>query len=79
MLCLDIPFQIINFILYGNFNDYLKDLGFDTSIITRLICGITCGCIAALLTCPIDVAKTRIISRGKELANQKNIMKSVEV
>ena len=65
VLALDVPFQIVNFILYGIFNDYLKSMGVDGSVISRLFCGITCGCIAAYVTCPLDVAKTRIISREK--------------
>ena len=65
VLSLDVPFQIVNFILYGMFNDYLKSMGVKGSVISRLFCGITCGCIAAYLTCPLDVAKTRIISREK--------------
>lgn len=66
MLTLDIPFQIINFILYGFMSDAVLSAGFETSVLTRLFCGITCGMIAAGLTCPIDVCKTRIIRRDKE-------------
>lgn len=67
MLSLDIPFQIINFILYGVVSDLVSNgLGYETSVWTRLFCGITCGMIAAGITCPLDVGKTRIIRREKE-------------
>ena len=66
MLWLDIPFQIINFILYGVVSDAVLNAGFETSILTRLFCGVTCGMITAAVTCPIDVCKTRIISRDRQ-------------
>jgi solute carrier family 25 S-adenosylmethionine transporter 26 len=65
MLWLDIPFQIINFVLYGIVSESVKNAGFESNIITRLFCGISCGMTAAGLTCPLDVCKTRIISRDK--------------
>ena len=71
VLWLDIPFQIINFVLYGLLGDYMKAAGIQANIATRLFAGITCGCAGALITCPLDVAKTRIILRKKELLNQK--------
>lgn len=74
MLCLDIPFQIVNFILFGSLSDAVGNAGYASSIWTRLFCGTTCGMISAGLTCPIDVCKTRIISRDKaaqEAAFQK--------
>ena len=39
MLWLDIPFQIINFILYGVVSDAVAGAGFTQSILTRLFCG----------------------------------------
>ena len=66
MLWLDIPFQIINFILYGLVSDAVGGAGFAPSILTRLFCGVTCGMASAAVTCPIDVCKTRIISRDKK-------------
>ena len=39
MLWLDIPFQIINFILYGVVQDAVAGAGFTQSILTRLFCG----------------------------------------
>ena len=39
MLWLDIPFQIINFILYGVVSDAVAGAGFSQSILTRLFCG----------------------------------------
>lgn len=74
MLCLDIPFQIVNFILFGSLSEVVSNAGYASSIWTRLFCGTTCGMISAGLTCPIDVCKTRIISRDKaaqEAAFQK--------
>lgn len=71
VLWLDIPFQVINFVLYGLLGDYMKAMGIEASIVTRLFAGITCGCAGAFITCPLDVSKTRIISRKKELLNQK--------
>jgi len=67
MLCLDVPFQVVNFILYGALSEAVLGAGYPSSLITRLLCGTTCGMIAAGLTCPIDVCKTRIISRDKAL------------
>lgn len=69
MLFLDIPFQIINFVLYGLVSNAVEQAGYETSILTRLFCGITCGMIAAGATCPIDVCKTRILARDKEQQN----------
>lgn len=71
MLWLDIPFQIMNFFLYGIVSEAVKNAGFDNSILTRLFCGITCGMISAGVTCPIDVCKTRIISRDKTISALK--------
>ena len=68
MLWLDIPFQIINFILYGIISDAILHAGYETSIITRLVCGITCGMTAAAVTCPIDTCKTRMIGRDRAAA-----------
>jgi len=70
MLFLDIPFQIINFILYGVVSNAVLEAGYETSILTRLFCGITCGMIAAAATCPVDVCKTRILARDKERQNK---------
>jgi hypothetical protein len=69
MLWLDIPFQILNFILYGLVSEAVKNAGFESSILTRLFCGILCGTISAGVTCPLDVCKTRIISRDKAQQN----------
>jgi hypothetical protein len=66
MLSLDIPFQIFNFILFGFVSEAVVNAGFETSIVSRLFCGISCGMITAAITCPIDVCKTRIISRDKK-------------
>ena len=79
MLSLDIPFQILNFILFGFVSDAVLHAGYETSILTRLFCGVTCGMITGAVTCPIDVCKTRIISRDKA-ANAAEITKeSVKV
>lgn len=66
MLTLDIPFQVLNFILYGIASDTLLHAGFETSTWTRLVCGMASGMFCAGVTCPIDVCKTRIIARDKE-------------
>jgi hypothetical protein len=65
MLWLDIPFQIMNFVLYGIVSETVKQAGFDSSVLTRLFCGVTCGVFSAAVTCPVDVCKTRIIARDK--------------
>jgi solute carrier family 25 (mitochondrial S-adenosylmethionine transporter), member 26 len=70
MLSLDIPFQIINFILFGFVSDAVLHAGYDTSVWTRLFCGITCGMVSAAITCPVDVCKTRIVARDREASNQ---------
>ena len=69
MLSLDMPFQVINFILFGFVSDAVLHAGYDTSVWTRLFCGITCGMVSAAITCPVDVCKTRIVSRDREAAN----------
>jgi hypothetical protein len=43
MLNLDVPFQIMNFILYGVVSDAVVAAGFAPSIWTRLFCGTSCG------------------------------------
>lgn len=68
VLQLDIPFQLINFILYGIVSDALSRAGYPAGIATRLFCGVTCGMVAAALTCPLDVGKTRIFSRQTGLS-----------
>ena len=72
MLSLDMPFQVINFILFGFVSDAVLHAGYDTSVWTRLFCGITCGMVSAALTCPIDVCKTRIVSRDRAAANEES-------
>jgi len=71
VLQLDIPFQLINFILYGIVSDALSKAGYPADIATRLFCGVTCGMVAAAVTCPLDVGKTRIFSRQTGLAVNK--------
>ena len=73
MLSLDIPFQILNFILFGFVSDAVLHAGYETSILTRLFCGVTCGMITGAVTCPIDVCKTRIISRDKAANAAKDL------
>lgn len=65
VLWLDIPFQIINFILFSYLSDVVLNAGVETSFLSRLFCGVTCGMISAGLTCPLDVCKTRIIARDR--------------
>ena len=43
MLGLDIPFQIMNFILYGSLSDVVTAAGISPSVWTRLFCGASCG------------------------------------
>jgi len=76
MLSLDIPFQIVNFIMFGALSDAVLNAGFPSNIWTRLLCGTTCGMVAAGLTCPLDVCKTRIISRDR--AQQERAFKARE-
>jgi hypothetical protein len=72
MLSLDIPFQLINFVLYG----WLSEAAFgphgalhwEQTVWTRLVCGVLCGMVSAAVTCPLDVCKTRIIAREKNSA-----------
>lgn len=68
MISLDVPFQVINFILYGILSDAVFNSGIETSILTRLGVGIGCGMVAAAATCPIDVCKTRIQTSIKSAA-----------
>ena len=77
MLTLDVPFQVLNFILLGFISDAVLHAGYETSIFTRLFCGVTCGMIVAAVTCPIDVCKTRIISRERKSAALSNSVNSV--
>lgn len=72
MLSLDIPFQIVNFVLFGLVTDAVTmQAGLPAnSILTRLLCGVSCGMFSAAVTCPLDVCKTRIISRDKKLQQQ---------
>jgi hypothetical protein len=72
MLSLDIPFQIFNFVLFGFVSDAVLNAGYETSILTRLFCGITCGMVSAFVTCPIDVCKTRIVSRDRDQAVEES-------
>ena len=65
MLSLDIPFQVVNFILFGALSEAVAGAGVESSVWTRLLCGTTCGMVSAGLTCPLDVCKTRIISRDR--------------
>mmetsp|Transcript_4891 Transcript_4891/g.11133 ORF Transcript_4891/g.11133 Transcript_4891/m.11133 type:complete len:367 (-) Transcript_4891:174-1274(-) len=67
MLSLDIPFQLISFILYGVATDAVVHAGYEQTLVTRLVVGIICGMISAAVTCPLDVAKTRIVAREKEM------------
>jgi hypothetical protein len=65
MLILDIPFQVFNFAMLTALSEAVKNAGFPANVISRLFCGVTCGMIAAAVTCPIDVCKTRILARDK--------------
>ncbi len=78
MLSLDIPFQIINFILFGIVNDYLQTEHIPQTIWIRLLVGIGCGTTAAFLTCPLDVGKTRILARDKERQKKLEAMNEEE-
>jgi hypothetical protein len=60
MLSLDIPMQVINFILYGIMFDAVQKVGIEQGVLSRLGVGIACGMVAAAVTCPLDVCKTRI-------------------
>jgi hypothetical protein len=69
MLSLDIPFQLINFVLYAWLSEAVfgpqSELHWEQSVWTRLVCGVLCGVASAAVTCPLDVCKTRIIAREK--------------
>jgi len=69
-LAVDVPFQCINFVLFGTVNAAMMDIGIPATFVTRLALGISCGMIAAGLTCPLDVAKTRLISRDKAIKDE---------
>jgi hypothetical protein len=71
MLSLDAPFQVMNFLLYSLLSDAVVQYGFEMNTLTRLACGVACGMICAAATCPIDVAKTRIISRDRNKEDDK--------
>jgi hypothetical protein len=81
MLSLDIPFQLINFVLYGVLSEAVFGEGgglhWEQNVWTRLFCGMVCGMVAAGLTCPLDVCKTRIISREKQQKLQENPKKDL--
>lgn len=79
MLSLDIPFQVLNFILFGFVSDAVLNAGYDTSVWTRLFCGITCGMVTAAVTCPVDVCKTRIVSRDRESSAVEDLESDVEI
>lgn len=49
MLSLDIPFQIMNFILYGVLSEAVSGAGIAPSIWTRLFCGASCGMVGAII------------------------------
>ena len=66
MLWLDIPFQIFFFVLYGAVSEAVAGAGYAPSVLTRLFCGVTSGMASAAVTCPIDVCKTRILSRDRQ-------------
>jgi len=68
MLSLDVPFQVINFILYGFLADVVVNAGVEQNVLTRLGVGIGCGMVAAAVTCPLDVVKTRIQTKVKASA-----------
>eukprot|EP01039_Chlorochromonas_danica_P001971 gene1971-2151_t len=65
VLWLDIPFQLINFLLYGTMSQALANAGVPVSVWSRLLTGVGCGMTAAALTCPLDVCKTRILARNR--------------
>lgn len=75
MMWLDVPFQVMNFILYGIISDALSQAGFTPSTLTRLICGVASGMVCAGVTCPVDVCKTRIISRDKENSRRQKLLR----
>lgn len=75
MMWLDIPFQVMNFILYGIISEALTQAGFAPSTLTRLVCGVASGMVCAGVTCPVDVCKTRIISRDKENSRRQKLMR----
>lgn len=80
LLSLDIPFQAINFLLFGLLSDRITDIGVEMNAVTRLVLGITCGMIGAGITCPLDVGRTRVISRLKESnkdVNQDNEQEAI--
>jgi hypothetical protein len=72
MLSLDVPFQLINFVLYGWLSEAAfgphSALHWEQTVWTRLMCGVLCGMVSAAVTCPLDVCKTRIIAREKNNA-----------
>jgi hypothetical protein len=49
MLGLDIPFQVMNFILYGTLSQAVNAAGVDPSIWSRLFCGASCGMVWCLI------------------------------
>jgi len=65
MLSLDVPFQVINFILFGVLSDMVVSAGVEQNLLTRLGVGIGCGMVSAAVTCPLDVVKTRIQTKVK--------------
>lgn len=78
MMWLDIPFQVMNFILYGIISEAITQAGIEPSTLTRLVCGVASGMFCAGVTCPVDVCKTRIISRDKENSRRLKQMREAE-
>ena len=68
MLCLDIPFQVLNFAMLTWLSELVRQAGVPTNVWSRLFCGVTCGMVSAGVTCPVDVCKTRILARDKAAA-----------
>jgi solute carrier family 25 S-adenosylmethionine transporter 26 len=54
----EIPFGLIQYPLY----EYLKRQASDESLFTYSLCGAKAGAVAAFLTTPIDVVKTRVMT-----------------
>lgn len=58
----EIPFSFIQFPIYEQFKkSWSSWQGYETSAIQGAACGSVAGAIAGGLTCPLDVAKTRIM------------------
>lgn len=71
----EVPFSFIQFPLWEYFKlNWTSVTGTNLTPLSVAICGAIAGGIAAGLTTPLDVAKTRIMLADNHIANKSNIL-----